>query len=75
MAGMRIAKGKGTDALKQTIVPLATCLLVLRILPHRRFGWIDIELMALTILLATIGVFVVSYLWEHLVGRNNSNSN
>jgi protein-S-isoprenylcysteine O-methyltransferase Ste14 len=72
---MRTAKGKGADALKQAVVPLATCLLVLAILPHRRFGWTDVKVMALAVALATIAVFLVPYLWEHLVGRKNSNSN
>jgi ABC-type iron transport system FetAB permease component len=72
---MRIAKGRGTDALKQTILPLATCLLVLAILPHHRFGLTDVKVMALSAALATIAVFVVPYLWKRLFGRNNSNSN
>jgi hypothetical protein len=72
---VRIAKGKGTDALKPAIVPLITCLLVLAILPHRRFGWTDVKVMTLALALATIAVFAVPYLWQHLVGRNNSDSN
>jgi hypothetical protein len=69
---MRIAKSKGTDILKRTIVPLTACLLVLAFLPSRKFGRIDVEVITLAVLMATIEVFVVFYLWKKLK-RNNSN--
>jgi hypothetical protein len=45
---------------------------VLAFLPSRKFGRIDVEAITLAVLMATIGVFVVSYLWKKLK-RNNSN--
>jgi hypothetical protein len=72
---MKAAKRKGTDALKQVILPLAACLLALAILPHHRFGLTDVKVMALAVAFAVFAVVIVPYLWGHLVGRNNSNSN
>lgn len=69
---MRIAKGKGTEILKRSIVPLTTGLLVFAFLPRRRFGWLDVEVTALAVLMATIAGFAVSYLREKL-RHNNPN--
>jgi hypothetical protein len=70
---MRTLKGPVADSLKRMILPLTAGLLGIAYLPHR-FGWTDVVLIAIAVLIGAIAVFSISYLWEQL-GRNKSKSN
>lgn len=58
--------GKVAEIFKPVMLPLACCILVLSILPPRRFGWLDVEFSVIAVVVAALAVFAISHLWEKL---------
>lgn len=69
---MRDANGKSSEILKRVVLPFIVGLLAVAYVPHK-FGWIDVELVAIAVPMAAIGVFAASYAWEHF-GTSKPNS-
>lgn len=62
-------QGKIPESFKRAVLPLAFCLWVLSTMPLRRFGWLDVELSVIAIVVAALAVFAISHVWEKLRRR------